>query len=422
MDEPIDRALAHAADGPEDGIDLDEVAATARHRRRRQRLMAGAGVVLVLLAVPVAAVLAWGEPGENGVVLAPAGERDADPPPGGDPDGADTPEGGAEVDLEVREEQVPRCGEVELRPRNTGEIALSYGEAISLQRWDGDAWRDVPALPPGAGWAQAALGVQPGEVGEWEQLGLDRFDPVEPGWYRLTKLFSVVGDDDLMLQPAALIEVVSDKRASDGDCAPSVEELADLDPIDEATADVTGDGRPDQVALHAHERGMSVVVETTEGIAATAWLIVGNGGDLRALGSRALPDGQAGLDLAGNGRDEVLVRREAGQLDEFAVLAWHNGDLHRVHQDNNQVRQGDQLEWILRTGADDTGDERHWLACTGEGVRHYRGEAIDDEEASYTLRTDTYRLTDGVANRVDQTLEHVDELPDVDEPAIDCDR
>lgn len=158
MDEPIDRALAHAADGPEDGIDLDEVAVTARRRRRRQRLMAGAGVVLVLLAVPVAAVLAWGGPGEDGVVLAPADERDTNPPPPEEGDGADTPDGRAEVELEVRQERVPRCGEVELRPRNTGEIDLSYGTPVQLERWDGDAWHDVSPLPPGAVWPLPEFG------------------------------------------------------------------------------------------------------------------------------------------------------------------------------------------------------------------------------------------------------------------------
>lgn len=414
MDEPIDRALARAADGPEDGIDLDEVAVTARRRRRRQRLMAGAGVVLVLLAVPVAAVLAWGEPGEDGVVLAPAGERDADPPTGGDPDGADTPEGRAEVDLEVREEQVPRCGEVELRPRNTGEIDLSYGAPVQLERWDGDAWHDVSALPPGAAWPLPEFGVQPGEAGEWEQLPLDRLDHVEPGWYRLTKSFSAEPAGDLTLQPGVMVEVVADERASDGDCGPSAGELSQLDPVDEGAADVTGDGRSDDVALYAHARGISVLAETADGAVATAWLVFGSERDLEALGSRALPAGQAGIDLAGNGRDEVLVRHEDGQVDDLVVLAWHDGDLRHVHQHNEH-------RWTLRAGAD-ASRGRYWLECTEEGVRYHRGGPIDDENASFALRTNTYRLAGGVAERLEHTEEHVEELPDFDGPVIDCDR
>lgn len=55
-------------------------------------------------------------------------------------------------------------------------------------------------------------------------------------------------------------------------------------------------------------------------------------------------------------------------------------------------------------------------------MRYHRGGPIDDENASFALHTDTYRLAGGVAERLEHTEEHVDELPDFDEPVIDCDR
>lgn len=66
------------------------------------------------------------------------------------------------------------------------------------------------------------------------------------------------------------------------------------------------------------------------------------------------------------------------------------------------------------------GNERHWVECTDDGVRYHRAGPIDDEDAAFAHRADTYRLSEGVAERVDHSEKHVDELPD--EPLIDCTR
>lgn len=416
MDEHIDRALARAAEGPTDGIDIDEVAATARRRGRRRRLVAGAGAVL--LALPIAVVVAWSEPGEDEVMLAPSNERESNRPPPEEGDAVDTPEGRAEVELEVRDEKVPRCGEVDLRPRNTGDIALSHGMPVQLERWDGGAWHDVPARPRGGAWAMPRLGVQPGEAGEWQQLRLDRLDHVEPDWYRLTKSFGDEPDAELTLQPSVVIQVVADERESDGDCGPSVDDLSELDPVDEGAADVTGDGGSDHVALYRHERGTSVLVKTADGDLATEWIADERERGYDHLGSRVLPEGQVGVDLAGDGRDEVLVRRENGRVPRLLVLAWHDNQLATVHRQ----RHGHLAPWRLRIDPDADQRERHWLECTDEGVIYHRGGPIEDEDASFALRSDTYRVTDGVAEHLEHTEEHVNELPDVDEPLVDCNR
>lgn len=245
---------------------------------------------------------------------------------------------------------------MELRPRNTGEVDLSYSVPVQVERWDGDAWRDARVWPPAGAWLASAFGVKAGEVGEWEQLPHEVLPPdslnhVEPGWYRLTKSFSAEPAGDLTLQPSVVVEIVAVERASNGDCGPSAGELSQLDPVDEGPADVTGDGRADDVTLYAHDRGISVLAETTDGAVATAWLVFGSERDLEALGSRALPAGQTGIDLAGNGRDEVLVRHEDGQVDDLVVLAWHDGDLRHVHQHNEH-------RWTLRAGADASRGER----------------------------------------------------------------
>lgn len=113
--------------------------------------------------------------------------------------------------------------------------------------------------------------------------------------------------------------------------------------------------------LHAHERGVSVLVETADGDLVTAWL-GSAAADFHGLGSRALPDNRAGLDLAGNGRDEILVRHEDGPLDELMAVAWHDGDLDWMHE-----RSEDLSRWILATGPDENGQK--WLSCTDRGVR-----------------------------------------------------
>lgn len=419
MDEPIDRALARAAEGPEDGVDLDEVAATARRRRRRQRVVASAGVLLGLLAIPAVTMLGWSEPDGDAAVLLAPGERDADPPPPEGAAGADTPERRAEVELEVRRREVPRCGAVEFRLRNTGEVDLSASRrGVDMQRWDGEGWYEVPAMPAGYGWLGPSVGAAAGATDRaWREHRIDRLGHIQPGWYRLSTTVSDEPGGDLELQPATVFEVVADDRETGGDCGPSAEELAGLDAADEAVADITGDGQPDRIALYAHDRGTSVLAETADGQRATAWVDYDGERELKRLGSRALPGGQAGADLAGDGREEILLRREDGRTDYLTAVAWHRDELTTIYRSNNHLGS-----WTLRTGVDATTEERFWLECTDEGVRSHAAGPLNDEDAPFALHTTTYQLRDGLAQPVESTEEQLNELPDLEGPVIDCDR
>jgi hypothetical protein len=419
MDKPFDRALARAADGPDARVDLDEVAAIARRRRRRRRVLAGVGVALVVAAAPAAVIAAGGLSGDDTVVLAPKDNDTTSPPPADDTDAADTPRGRAAVELELRDQQVPRCGTVSLRQHNTGEVGLTTGKPMGLQRWTGTAWRDVSPLPPGHAWPLIQLSVSPGEASSWQDLDLGALDHIEPGWYRINKTVDVDPDsgsgdpnrDQPSLEVATVVEVVSDPRRSEGDCGPSTEQLTQREPADEANADVDGDDRSDHVELHARQRGVSVLVETADGDLAAAWL-GSAAADFHALGSRALPDDRAGLDLTGSGRDEILVRHEDGPLDELMAVAWHDGALDWVHE-----RSDDLSRWILASGPDE--NDQTWLSCTDRGVRQHR---VSTGDGRVVLQTRTFRLIDGEAHRIDQTQRDLAELPDITGPTIDCDR
>jgi hypothetical protein len=417
MDEPIDRALARAAEGPADRIDLDEVVATARRRGRRRRLAAGAGVVL-LLVVAIPAMVVFGTAGgDDPQVVLDQPDGVVSPPP---QEESVVGAGRAQAELELREEPIPRCGTVEWRVANHGDVDLSFGSHVQLERWDGDAWHEVPALPPGVVRGLPAFEVSAGDVGEWHELRLHWLDHVEPGWYRVINSVTTADDDEATLELSAVVEVVGDDRASDGICGPSAEELAELDPVDEGRADVTGDGNADAVALYAHDDGASVLVETAGGETAVARVDHGIGSDYAGLGSRGLAVDEVALDLTGDGRQDVLVRSEDDDsVDSLRVFAWDDGDLRQVHQ-AHQDRGRRLTEWTLRAGLSTDREERHWLECTDERVHYHRAGPIDDEDASFAHRTDTYRFSDGAAERLDQTEEHVDELPD--EPFIDCDR
>lgn len=229
MDEPFDRALVRAADGPDPRVDLDEVAAIARRRRRRRRrVLAGVGVALVVAAVPAAVIAAGGLSGDDAVVLAPEEGDTTSPPPADGTEAADTSRGRAAVELELRDQQVPRCGMISLRQHNTGDVGLATGKSMGLQRWTGTAWRGVSPLPPGHAWPLIEISVSPGEASSWQDLDLAALDHVEPGWYRITKTFDVDPDsgsgdpnrDQPSLEVAAVVEVVPDPHLSGGTVAP----------------------------------------------------------------------------------------------------------------------------------------------------------------------------------------------------------
>jgi hypothetical protein len=98
----------------------------------------------------------------------------------------ETPAGQAAAELVATPREIGPDGTVILQVMNRGDVPLTYGRPIQVERWDGTSWVETEESRESA-WTMELLIVQPGAPGveqRWPFLETSRPDP---GWYRFTK-------------------------------------------------------------------------------------------------------------------------------------------------------------------------------------------------------------------------------------------
>jgi hypothetical protein len=120
---------------------------------------------------------------------APGIDEGSPPPPADESEGlveVDTDEGLAAAELTAQPDEVEPGEAVSVRVENRGELTVSFGRPIVVERWDGQDWTETDESREAA-WTMELLLLDPGQPGV-EQIWpfLDDHTP-EPGWYRFTK-------------------------------------------------------------------------------------------------------------------------------------------------------------------------------------------------------------------------------------------
>lgn len=190
--------LERGAAAPSFVADVDEVRVRAAVRRRRRRFGVGAAVATAVVAVIGGVVLA------ASLFRGPAVPFVESAPPlrGTSTPSVQTDQGEAAVSLHVDPVRVVPGEYIGTWLVNTGEVDIYYTLECSLDRWDGEAWEQVPQTffsPPSA--------LEPGERSQGpsracfltpELEGFDLSDrPVsnklDAGWYRVRWQVTALG-------------------------------------------------------------------------------------------------------------------------------------------------------------------------------------------------------------------------------------
>lgn len=130
----------------------------------------------------------------------------AAPPPAED-EGLVTVEGGRVAAELIATPAAIRAGDrLVLRVVNRGELGISFGRPLTVERWEGSAWVETPESRDAA-WTMELLYVAPGGIGVEQPWPFLPDHQPDPGWYRFTKVVrpGVPNADQLTLR--ARVEV-----------------------------------------------------------------------------------------------------------------------------------------------------------------------------------------------------------------------
>jgi hypothetical protein len=117
------------------------------------------------------------------------------PPPGAGEGVVEALDGRVAVELRAAPNEIRADQQVTLRVVNQGDVGLSYGRPVTVERWEGSAWVETQESRDAA-WTMELLFVLPGREGVEQRWPFSVRHRPNPGWYRFSKQVRAEGVND----------------------------------------------------------------------------------------------------------------------------------------------------------------------------------------------------------------------------------